>query len=75
MINSATDHGYNTDWSIKVEPGLKVLHVSAEGMHEIKVLRRHRDSGYWECVFLNGPRERSIWVRSAKDILKDAYQA
>lgn len=72
-INSATDHGYNTDWSIKVAPGLVVRHLSAEGNCKMRVVRRHRDFGYWECVWLDGPRERGIWIRSERDILADAY--
>ena len=57
----------------KVAPGFKVRHLSAEGNSELRVLRRHRDYGYWECVWLDGPRERGIWVRSENDILVDAY--
>jgi hypothetical protein len=72
-MNSATDHGYNADFTIKVQPGLEYRHLSAEGNHAMKVHRAHRDVGYWECVFLEGPRERAIWVRSGCDILRDAY--
>ena len=74
-INSATDHGFNTDWSIKVAPGLEYRHVSAEGNHEMRVLRRQRDHSFWECVWLSGPRERGIWVRAERDILADATAA
>ena len=31
----------------KVAPGFKVRHLSAEGNSELRVLRRHRDYGYW----------------------------
>jgi hypothetical protein len=70
-MNSAVDHGYAADWSVKVEAGLEFRHLSAEGNSRMRVLRAHRDVGYWECVWLDGPRERGIWIRGEKDILAD----
>lgn len=73
MINSATDHGYNTDWTVEVRPGLEFRHVSAEGNHDMRVARRHRDPGLWVCVWLSGPREHGIWIRSESAMLRDVY--
>lgn len=72
-MNNASDHGYCVDWSIKVAPGLVFRHMSAEGIHKARVVRRHRDHGYWECVWLSGPRTNGIWIRRAKEILADCY--
>lgn len=72
-MHSATDHGYGADWSIQIVPGLVVRHLSAEGNNQLRVVRRHRDFGFWECVWVDGPRERGIWVCSEREILADAY--
>lgn len=74
-MHNAIDHGYSTDWTIKVCPGLKILHRSAEGTFWLTVQRTHRDHGYWECVWAEGPRQGSYWVRSEQAILADAYTA
>lgn len=74
-MNSATDHGYTTDWSIQVTPGLVVRHRSAEGNNELVVRRRHRTPGYWECAWLTGPRADSIDVWSTGDLLDMARAA
>jgi hypothetical protein len=57
--------------TFRVMPDMKFSHNSAEALYDMTVLRTHRDAGYWECVFLNGPRKGGIWVRSEIDILAD----
>lgn len=58
--------------TMKVQPGVHFYHRSAEpGSGLMKVLRRHRDVGHWECVHLDGPRKLSIWVRSTWEIEDD----
>ena len=78
-MNSATDHGYNIDWSIKVRPGLECNQRSAWGISTYRVLRRHRDPGYWETAiteFANHPGlVGSIEIKSGREILADAYAA
>jgi hypothetical protein len=74
-INSATDHGFNTDWTIRVQPGLQFRNISADGNCQMRVHSRHRDFGYWLCVFEDGPRKGAIWIRRDRDILADAYAA
>lgn len=74
-INSATDHGYNTDWSIQVAPGLTFRHLSAEGISEHRVLRRLAPyrGPYWEVSQLTGIRAPQIEIWSASDILEAVY--
>jgi len=74
-INSATDHGYNTDWSIRVMPGLKFRHLSAEGVseHEVVGLYRPYRGPYWEVRQLTGARAPQIEIWSESDILEAAY--
>ena len=76
-MNSATDHGYNIDWSINVGPGLECRQRSAWGLSAYRVLRRHRDHGYWETAITEFPDHPgligSIEIKSERDILADAY--
>lgn len=60
-----------TKTTTTVQAGLEFQHTSAEALYEMRVLRPHRDFGFWECVFLNGPRKGAIWVRSERGILHD----
>jgi hypothetical protein len=69
-INSATDHGYNINWSIKVQPG---LHVRDADRNYMKVVRRHADGVWWDCEWLEGPHTGKTIARHHDDILEDAY--
>lgn len=62
--------------TMKVCAGVQFYTRSAEpGSGLMKVLRPHRDNGYWECVHLDGPRKLSIWVRSTAAIEADLARA
>lgn len=79
-IHSATDHGFTTLPADRcVRKGDLFRLPSAEGLtyplvpYEMRVLREHRDYGYWEVVFESGghpARHRSITVMSESDIRK-----
>lgn len=53
MINSATDHGYNQPFPPEriVRIGDTFRMKCALGIYESRVLRPHRDIGYYETVF------------------------
>jgi hypothetical protein len=82
-MNSQRDYGYSIDgqptidWSIKVRPGLECNARCAGGLYTYRVLRSHRDIGYWETVVTKGETPQclinSIQIKSTKDILADAY--
>jgi hypothetical protein len=75
-MNSTIDRGYNINWTIKVKPGLESNAPSAAGVYTYRVLRRHRDQGYWETVITKGGHPAllgSIQIKSGKEILADAY--
>ncbi len=54
MINSATDFGYNQPFppAREVRIGDTFRMKCALGIYESRVLRRHRDAGYYETVFV-----------------------
>lgn len=50
-INSATDHGYRSEPAPRdVRVGDTFRRKCALGIYESRVLRRHRDPGYFETV-------------------------
>lgn len=80
MTYFSTDHGFYADApAFRVHPNDTFRLFSAEGLtdpvvpYDMRVLRRHRDSGYWEVVFESGghpARHRSITVMSETSILR-----
>jgi hypothetical protein len=58
--------------SITIETGFVFRHRSAEGTNGVRVARRHRDHGYWICVWTSGPRTGAIEVFSAATIAEHA---
>lgn len=75
-MHSATDHGYTHDPAIRVTPGLTCRANSGHGIYAYRVIRRHRDPGYWETVITEGGHPallNSIQVLSETRILADAY--
>jgi hypothetical protein len=75
MINSATDHGYNTDWSIRVHPGLICRCVVAHAgvFQTYRVTDRWAPQGFWKVVMLDGPEAGCLFDISEHRILEDAY--
>jgi hypothetical protein len=51
-----------------IEPGFTFRHRSAEGTSGVTVKARHRDHGYWLCVWDNGPRAGAVEVFSEATI-------
>ncbi len=75
-IHSATDHGFHADPPSRgVERGDIFRLRSAEALYDVRVSREHRDAGYWEVVFLNGPRQGAIHVMHDRDILAALHTA
>lgn len=77
-MNSATDHGYNIDWSIKVEPELQ---ATDETGRIYRVRRWHSSSGYfkqnyWLCEIISGPGvlPGEKFHISERRIIADAYR-
>jgi hypothetical protein len=74
-MNNATDHGYNTDWTIKVRPGL-VCSCAADGataIQKYRVTDRHAANGFWKVIMLDGPEVGNLFDISERRILADAY--
>lgn len=76
-INNATDHGYNADWSIHVQPGLIVRRTLWGEVCELKVVKRYPGQTsrgpLWTCQWIDGPNRATYWTRPERDILQDAY--
>jgi hypothetical protein len=52
-----------------VKSGMVCVSKCAYGPYEYKVLRQHRDSGYWETMITSGIHRYSLQVVSARKIL------
>ena len=77
-MNSPVDHGYGSNCTIRVRAELVVRHASAEGIHQLRVVKWHsadRGKNYWLCAWVDGPRAPGCWIREESAILADAYAA
>jgi hypothetical protein len=74
-IYNPTDHGFYAESApIQVHKGDVFRLRTAEALYDVAVYRTHRDAGYWEVEFLNGPRVGAIDVMSERKII-DALRA
>lgn len=74
-MHSATDHGYNVDWAIRVFRGMICVAKSGHGLYTYRVARPHRDAGYWETVITEGGHPAligSVQIKRERDIIADA---
>jgi hypothetical protein len=84
-IHNAADYGYTTEPSDRsVRIGDTIRFECALGLYEVRVVRRHRDIGYFETTFDRWISEvpafrqgfvGSIEVRSRTDLLAAKYAA
>lgn len=75
MTNSATDHGYNADWTICIRSGLECRIIHCGKTHTYRVTDLDAPEGFRKVIMIDGPFLAQVFNVSERRIREDAYAA